>query len=99
MKRLDREEKAEYTLTAQVINRDNNEPLEPPSEFIIKVQDINDNPPQFIEGPYQGSVPEMSPVGEWNGLIHRHTITQHMLFIHNNTTHNTCRGHNSLHNL
>ncbi|KAK3509924.1 hypothetical protein QTP70_023172 [Hemibagrus guttatus] len=63
MKRLDREEKAEYTLTAQVINRDNNEPLEPPSEFIIKVQDINDNPPQFIEGPYQGSVPEMSPVG------------------------------------
>ncbi|KAI5088807.1 cadherin-8 [Silurus meridionalis] len=63
MKRLDREEKAEYTLTAQVINRDTNEPLEPPSEFIIKVQDINDNPPQFIEGPYQGSVPEMSPVG------------------------------------
>ncbi|XP_076856589.1 cadherin-8 isoform X2 [Brachyhypopomus gauderio] len=63
MKRLDREEKAEYTLTAQVVNRDNGEPLEPPSEFIIKVQDINDNPPQFIEGPYQGSVREMSPVG------------------------------------
>ncbi|XP_030650023.1 cadherin-8 [Chanos chanos] len=63
MKRLDREEKAEYTLTAQVINRDTNEPLEQPSEFIIKVQDINDNPPQFIEGPYQASVPEMSQVG------------------------------------
>lgn len=69
MKRLDREEKAEYTLTAQVINRDTNEPLEPPSEFIIKVQDINDNPPQFIEGPYQGSVPEMSPVGESAGIL------------------------------
>ncbi|XP_047674708.1 cadherin-8-like [Tachysurus fulvidraco] len=68
MKRLDREEKAEYTLTAQVINRDNNEPLEPPSEFIIKVQDINDNPPQFIEGPYQGSVPEMSPVASVEAL-------------------------------
>lgn len=63
MKRLDREEKAEYTLTAQVIDRDSNQPLEPPSEFIIKVQDINDNPPQFIEGPYKGSVPEMSQVG------------------------------------
>lgn len=64
MKRLDREEKAEYTLTAQVINAETDEPLEPPSEFIIKVQDINDNPPQFIEAPYQASVPEMSAVGE-----------------------------------
>uniref|UniRef100_UPI0037E93FFE cadherin-8 isoform X1 n=1 Tax=Semicossyphus pulcher TaxID=241346 RepID=UPI0037E93FFE len=63
MKRLDREEKAEYTLTAQVVNADTDEPLEPPSEFIIKVQDINDNPPQFIEGPYRASVPEMSSVG------------------------------------
>ncbi|KAM6942882.1 cadherin-8 [Xenentodon cancila] len=63
MKRLDREAKAEYKLTAQVINADTDEPLEPPSEFIIKVQDINDNPPQFIEGPYRASVPEMSAVG------------------------------------
>ncbi|XP_028431528.1 cadherin-8 isoform X2 [Perca flavescens] len=63
MKRLDREEKAEYTLTAQVVNADTDEPLEPPSEFIIKVQDINDNPPQFNEGPYRASVPEMSAVG------------------------------------
>ncbi|XP_051918434.1 cadherin-8 isoform X2 [Hippocampus zosterae] len=63
MKRLDREEKAEYTLTAQVINADTDEPLEPPSEFIIKVQDINDNPPQFIEGPYRAAVAEMSAVG------------------------------------
>ncbi|XP_061819650.2 cadherin-8 isoform X3 [Nerophis lumbriciformis] len=63
MKRLDREEKAEYTLTAQVVNADTDEPLEPPSEFIIKVQDINDNPPQFIEGPYRASVAEMSAVG------------------------------------
>lgn len=64
MKRLDREEKAEYTLTAQVINADTDEPLEPPSEFIIKVQDINDNSPQFIEGPYHASIPEMSAVGK-----------------------------------
>ncbi|XDV27362.1 hypothetical protein PO909_030904 [Leuciscus waleckii] len=38
-------------------------PLEPESEFIIKVQDINDNEPKFLEGPYSASVPEMSPIG------------------------------------
>ncbi|XP_054152226.1 cadherin-8 [Melozone crissalis] len=63
MKRLDREEKAEYTLTAQAVDRDTNQPLEPPSEFIIKVQDINDNAPEFVEGPYHATVPEMSVVG------------------------------------
>ncbi|XP_023646615.2 cadherin-8 isoform X1 [Paramormyrops kingsleyae] len=63
MKRLDREEKAEYTLTAQVIDRETNVPLEPPSEFIIKVQDINDNAPEFTTGPYHATVPEMSQVG------------------------------------
>ncbi|XP_053305608.1 cadherin-8 [Spea bombifrons] len=63
MKRLDREEKAEYTLTAQAMDRDTNKPLEPPSEFIIKVQDINDNAPEFVNGPYHATVPEMSVVG------------------------------------
>ncbi|CAM2101095.1 cadherin-8 isoform X1 [Caretta caretta] len=63
MKRLDREEKAEYTLTAQAVDRDTNKPLEPPSEFIIKVQDINDNAPEFLDGPYHATVPEMSIVG------------------------------------
>ncbi|XP_009956875.1 PREDICTED: cadherin-8, partial [Leptosomus discolor] len=63
MKRLDREEKAEYTLTAQAVDRDTNQPLEPPSEFIIKVQDINDNAPEFVDGPYHATVPEMSIVG------------------------------------
>ncbi|XP_025914726.1 cadherin-8 isoform X3 [Apteryx rowi] len=62
MKRLDREEKAEYTLTAQAVDRDTNKPLEPPSEFIIKVQDINDNAPEFVDGPYHATVPEMSVV-------------------------------------
>ncbi|XP_013928427.1 PREDICTED: cadherin-8-like, partial [Thamnophis sirtalis] len=65
MKRLDREEKAEYTLTAQAVDRDTNKPLEPPSEFIIKVQDINDNPPEFVDGPYHATVPEMSLVGTY----------------------------------
>ncbi|KAG7273001.1 hypothetical protein CRUP_011885, partial [Coryphaenoides rupestris] len=59
-KTLDREEQAQYTLTAQAVDRDTNKPLEPPSEFIVKVQDINDNPPEFLHGPYFARVPEMS---------------------------------------
>uniref|UniRef100_A0A3B4FGL7 Cadherin 11 n=1 Tax=Pundamilia nyererei TaxID=303518 RepID=A0A3B4FGL7_9CICH len=62
-KTLDREEQAQYTLTAQAVARDTNKPLEPPSEFIVKVQDINDNPPEFPHGPYYARVPEMSNVG------------------------------------
>uniref|UniRef100_A0A8C5HMX9 Cadherin domain-containing protein n=1 Tax=Gouania willdenowi TaxID=441366 RepID=A0A8C5HMX9_GOUWI len=62
-KKLDREEQAQYTLTAQAVARDTNKPLEPPSEFIVKVQDINDNPPEFLHGPYYARVPEMSNVG------------------------------------
>ncbi|MBN3299418.1 CAD11 protein, partial [Amia calva] len=62
-KTLDREEQAQYTLTAQAVDRDTNKPLEPPSEFIVKVQDINDNPPEFLHGPYHATVPEMSNVG------------------------------------
>uniref|UniRef100_A0A8C6ULE8 Cadherin 11, type 2, OB-cadherin (osteoblast) n=1 Tax=Neogobius melanostomus TaxID=47308 RepID=A0A8C6ULE8_9GOBI len=62
-KTLDREEQAQYTLTAQAVARDTNKPLEPPSEFIVKVQDINDNPPEFLHGPYYANVPEMSNVG------------------------------------
>ncbi|XP_077773032.1 cadherin-24 isoform X1 [Podarcis muralis] len=62
-KTLDREEKSQYTLLAQAVDRASNRPLEPPSEFIIKVQDINDNPPVFLHGPYHATVPEMSNVG------------------------------------
>lgn len=66
MKRLDREEKAEYTLTAQAVDGETNKPLEPPSEFIIKVQDINDNAPEFLNAPYHATVPEMSLVGMYS---------------------------------
>uniref|UniRef100_A0AAR2ILL3 Cadherin 7a n=1 Tax=Pygocentrus nattereri TaxID=42514 RepID=A0AAR2ILL3_PYGNA len=62
-KRLDREEQAYYTLRAQARDRATNLPVEPESEFVIKVQDINDNEPKFPDGPYQAHVPEMSPVG------------------------------------
>lgn len=63
-KRLDREEQAYYTLRAQARDRATNLPVEPESEFVIKVQDINDNEPRFPDGPYQAQVAEMSPVGE-----------------------------------
>uniref|UniRef100_A0A4W4FL63 Cadherin-12 n=1 Tax=Electrophorus electricus TaxID=8005 RepID=A0A4W4FL63_ELEEL len=63
LKGLDREEKAFYVLRAQAIDRRTDQPVEPESEFIIKVQDINDNAPQFINEPYVSSIPEMSPVG------------------------------------
>lgn len=68
-KSLDREKKSHYVLHAQAIDRNNNKPLEPESEFIIKVQDINDNAPKFPDGPFVTSVPEMSEVGEISLLI------------------------------
>ncbi|XP_078541886.1 cadherin-20 [Lissotriton helveticus] len=63
IQRLDREERSQYTLRAQALDRKSRRPLEPESEFIIKIQDINDNEPKFLDGPYVASVPEMSPVG------------------------------------
>lgn len=65
LRSLDREEKPYYTLRAQAVDINTNRPLEPESEFVIKVQDINDNEPKFLEGPYTASVPEMSPVGKY----------------------------------
>jgi cadherin 20 type 2 len=64
IQRLDREERAQYTLRAQALDRRTGRPMEPESEFIIKIQDINDNEPKFLDGPYVATVPEMSPVGK-----------------------------------
>ncbi|KAI1888846.1 hypothetical protein AGOR_G00172980 [Albula goreensis] len=64
-KRLDREEKAYYTLRAQAVNKFTNRPLEPESEFIIKIHDINDNEPKFTKDVYSASVPEMAEVGTY----------------------------------
>jgi len=62
-KRLDREAQAYYTLRAQARDRATGRPVEPESQFVVKVQDINDNEPRFLDGPYDASVPEMSPMG------------------------------------
>lgn len=64
-RRIDREEKAYYTLRAQAINRRTLQPVEPESEFVIKIHDINDNEPTFPEEVYIASVPEMSVVGKY----------------------------------
>ncbi len=69
-KRLDREEQPYYTLRAQARDRATNLPVEPESEFVVKVQDINDNEPKFLDGPYNAQVPEMSPVGKWLWFVH-----------------------------
>ncbi|KAM3927723.1 cadherin-19-like [Leptodactylus fuscus] len=65
LKKLDREEKPFYTLRAQAINRYTGVPVEAESEFVIKVLDINDNEPQFINRPYIAEVLEMSPKGTY----------------------------------
>ncbi|KAG5849737.1 hypothetical protein ANANG_G00074890 [Anguilla anguilla] len=62
-KPLDREEKDEYRLIATATDRQTDRALEPSSQFIIRVQDINDNPPLFEDGPYSATVPEMANIG------------------------------------
>ncbi|XP_048219240.1 cadherin-19 [Perognathus longimembris pacificus] len=61
--KLDREEQSLYTLRAQVIDTTTGRAAEPESEFVIRVLDINDNEPKFLDEPYEASVPEMSPEG------------------------------------
>ncbi|XP_026092884.1 cadherin-11-like [Carassius auratus] len=62
-KPLDREEKDQYRLIATATDRQTGRALEPSSQFIIRVQDINDNPPVFQDGPYSATVPEMANIG------------------------------------
>nr|XP_006115977.1 cadherin-9 [Pelodiscus sinensis]XP_025036934.1 cadherin-9 [Pelodiscus sinensis] len=62
-KKLDREEKSLYVLRAKAIDRKTGRQVEPESEFIIKIHDINDNEPKFTKDMYIASVPEMSGVG------------------------------------
>ncbi|XP_067857981.1 cadherin-6-like [Heptranchias perlo] len=63
LKKMDREEKSFYALRAQAIERRTGRPVEPESEFIIKIHDINDNEPKFSKETYIATVPEMSDVG------------------------------------
>ncbi len=80
-KSLDREKKSHYVLHAQAIDLNTNKPLEPESEFIIKVQDINDNAPKFLDGPFVTTVPEMSEVGEISLFSYLFFCPEHKLNI------------------
>ncbi|KAK7944692.1 hypothetical protein WMY93_000420 [Mugilogobius chulae] len=62
-RRLDREEKAFYVLRATVVNKRTGLKLEPETEFVIKLHDINDNEPTFSKEVYKGSVPERAEIG------------------------------------
>ncbi|XP_043923066.1 cadherin-7-like [Protopterus annectens] len=62
IKKLDREEKSLYILKAQVVNKYTHQVVEPEYNLIVKVQDVNDNEPQFLNGPYTAAVPEMAPI-------------------------------------
>ncbi|XP_056376941.1 cadherin-9 [Hyla sarda] len=62
-KRLDREEKSVYVLRAKAIDKKTGRQVEPESEFIIKIHDINDNEPKFNQDVYTATVSEMSEVG------------------------------------
>ncbi|XP_047192834.1 cadherin-24-like isoform X2 [Scophthalmus maximus] len=62
-KSLDREEKDQYRLVATATDRETGQALEPSSQFIIRVQDINDNPPIFPKEAYVAMVPEMANIG------------------------------------
>ncbi|XP_075272649.1 cadherin-19 isoform X2 [Opisthocomus hoazin] len=81
--KLDREKKPFYTLRAQAINRSTQLPVEPESEFIIKIRDVNDHEPQFSDGPYVATVPEMSPEGviRMASQMDRETKDQYLVII------------------
>ncbi|XP_008838895.1 cadherin-19 [Nannospalax galili] len=61
--KLDREKQSLYILRAQVIDTITGKAVEPESEFVIRVSDINDSEPKFLDEPYEAVVPEMSPEG------------------------------------
>lgn len=88
LRSLDREEKPYYTLRAQAVDVFTGKALEPESTFVIKVQDINDNEPKFLEGPYVASVPEMSPVGKLSfftslliNILSRNPFLEHFILV------------------
>ena len=62
-----------YILRAQAVNKKNGIPLEPETEFIVKLHDINDNEPKFEKEVYTASVPERSHVGMIQ-LRHNHLV-------------------------
>lgn len=59
---LDREEKSSYHLTARMYDG-NNMLIEDAGDFVVQVNDINDNTPIFPRT-YNGSIMERSTIGK-----------------------------------
>ncbi|XP_077580310.1 cadherin-6-like [Stigmatopora nigra] len=62
-RRLDREKKASYVLEATVVDKMTGRTLEPRTEFVVKLHDVNDNEPRFQPEFYSAAVPEHSILG------------------------------------
>ena len=80
-RRLDRETKASYSLHAAALDRATGRAMEPSSAFIIRVQDVNDNAPQFASTSISASVPEQSPIGMSSYLICTIAVLYSFIFL------------------
>lgn len=92
-RRLDREEKPYYTLQAQAVNKKNGIPLEPETEFIVKLHDINDNEPKFDKEVYTASVPERSHIGTYVTQVTAQDADDEMFGYSAKLTYSISQGH------
>ncbi|KAL7851664.1 hypothetical protein AOLI_G00220200 [Acnodon oligacanthus] len=90
---LDREEKPYYTLRAQAVNKKNGIPLEPETEFIVKLHDINDNEPKFEKEVYTAVVPERSHVGTSVIQVTAHDADDEMFGLSAKLIYSISQGH------
>ena len=60
---LDREEKSSYSLVAVAVDSHSTRPQSSSVLIKVKVNDVNDNPPQFLSREFNVYVEENSPVG------------------------------------
>ncbi|KAF5908966.1 cadherin-6-like, partial [Clarias magur] len=90
---LDREEKPSYTLRAQAVNKKNGHPLEPETEFIVKLHDINDNEPKFEKEVYMATVPERSHIGTSVIQVTAHDADDEMFGLSAKLVYSISQGH------
>uniref|UniRef100_A0A4W4DNX7 Cadherin domain-containing protein n=1 Tax=Electrophorus electricus TaxID=8005 RepID=A0A4W4DNX7_ELEEL len=90
---LDREEKASYILRAQAVDKRNGVPLEPETEFIVKLHDINDNEPKFEKEVYMASVPERSHIGTSVTQVTAHDADDEMFGMSAKLVYSISQGH------
>ncbi|KAM4736723.1 cadherin-like protein 26 [Anableps anableps] len=62
---VDREKKASYHITFDVLDEENRETVDRELSFDVKIKDINDNAPRFIKPMKQANVKENTKPGEY----------------------------------